>query len=47
MCCTLCQTKDGQRKTVRIQFPFAIFELLKKIVEIEEEENELKMGKIF
>uniref|UniRef100_A0A914Q3K2 Uncharacterized protein n=1 Tax=Panagrolaimus davidi TaxID=227884 RepID=A0A914Q3K2_9BILA len=46
MCCTLCQTKDGQRKTVRIQFPFAIFELLKKIVEIEEEENELKMGKI-
>uniref|UniRef100_A0AC34GP60 MMS19 nucleotide excision repair protein n=1 Tax=Panagrolaimus sp. ES5 TaxID=591445 RepID=A0AC34GP60_9BILA len=38
MCCNLCQTKKGNRKTVRITFSNATFDLLTKIVEIEENE---------
>lgn len=45
MCCNLCQTKKGNRKTVRITFSNATFDLLTKIVEIEE--NELIIGKLF
>uniref|UniRef100_A0A914XYZ6 MMS19 nucleotide excision repair protein n=1 Tax=Panagrolaimus superbus TaxID=310955 RepID=A0A914XYZ6_9BILA len=41
MCCNLCQTKNGNRKTVRIEFPSVTIHLLTKIVEIEEGENEL------